>query len=507
MNRKLIRLAEPKLLFRYGQAIEDPRDGLTLFGPLDEISPYGIRAGVVGTKDGIRKYKAWVQWMQGAIRLAAPNPARPPFPGFQSAFRIPWGPEPVLTLEIDDHELKANAGLDDRHQRVFRTVNVYANAIEEALNAEEARPDVWFIVIPDYVRRYCRPRANVAPEDRIAAIRYFKSARQAKVVYDAPFLFDDLNEAAEPYLYKEHFRNQLKARLLKHTIATQVLREGTLENLGHLGDSPREKALEKLQSQIAWNVATTAFYKADGRPWKIAGIRDGVCYIGLVFKKDERGTSEKSAACGAQMFLDSGDGLVFKGAPGRWYDTETKGFHLSREAARDLISRAVAEYKRKREHQEPPTEVFIHGKVSFWREEWDGFREAVAPGTKVVGVKIRDDSTLKLFRNSDTPILRGSAYIRHEKSAYLWTRGWTPRLVTYPGMEVPNPLSIEICQGEAEMETVLKDILALTKLNYNACLYADGVPITLKFADAVGEVLTAGPLPEKGPPLPFRYYI
>jgi hypothetical protein len=35
-----------------------------------------------------------------------------------------------------------------------------------------------------------------------------------------------------------------------------------------------------------WNVATTAFYKADGRPWKIAGIRDGVCYIGLVFKKD-----------------------------------------------------------------------------------------------------------------------------------------------------------------------------------------------------------------------------
>ncbi len=188
----------------------------------------------------------------------------------------------------------------------------------------------------------------------------------------------------------ERRRFRLKARLLKHTIATQVLREGTLENLGHLGDSPREKALQKLQSQIAWNVATTTFYKADGRPWKITGIRDGVCYIGLVFKKDDRGTSEKSAACGAQMFLDSGDGLVFKGTPGRWYDTKTKGFHLSREAARDLVGRAVAEYKRKREHQEPPTEVFIHGKVSFWREEWEGFRAAVAPGTKIVGVKIRE---------------------------------------------------------------------------------------------------------------------
>jgi hypothetical protein len=89
------------------------------------------------------------------------------------------------------------------------------------------------------------------------------------------------------------------------------------------------------------------------------------------------------------MFLDSGDGLVFKGAPGRWYDTDSKSFHLSREAARDLVSRAVAEYKRKREHQEPPTEVFIHGKVAFWKEEWDGFREAVGRGTKLVGVKIR----------------------------------------------------------------------------------------------------------------------
>jgi len=32
----------------------------------------------------------------------------------------------------------------------------------------------------------------------------------------------------------------------------------------------------------------------------------------------------------------------------------------------------------------------------------------------------------------------------------------------YPGMEVPNPLPIEICQGEANIEVVLRDILALT---------------------------------------------
>jgi hypothetical protein len=65
---------------------------------------------------------------------------------------------------------------------------------------------------------------------------------------------------------------------------------------------------------------------------------------------------------------------------------------------------------------------------------------------------------------------------------------------------------VDICKGSVGIKTVLNDIMALTKLNYNACVYADGLPVTLKFADAVGEVLTAGPI-EKLPPLPFRYYI
>ena len=33
----------------------------------------------------------------------------------------------------------------------------------------------------------------------------------------------------------------------------------------------------------------------------------------------------------------------------------------------------------------------------------------------------------------------------------------------------------------------------LTKLNYNACIYCDGTPLTLKFADLIREILTAGP--------------
>ena len=39
-----------------------------------------------------------------------------------------------------------------------------------------------------------------------------------------------------------------------------------------------------------------------------------------------------------------------------------------------------------------------------------------------------------------------------------------------------------------------------------ACIYADGVPVTLRFADKIGEILTAS-TDIKAPPLAFKYYI
>jgi hypothetical protein len=226
--------------------------------------------------------------------------------------------------------------------------------------------------------------------------------------------------------------------------------------------------------------------------------------VGLVFKKDETTGSTRNACCAAQMFLDSGDGVVFKGALGPWYNDETGDFHLSYDAARKLVEMAVTSYTKR--VGEPPKEMFIHGRVRFEDNEWFGFRDAVGSATNIVGVRIQEEKNLKLYRKGQNPVLRGLANIRGARGAHLWTRGWTPRIQTYPGREVPNPLIIEISKGDAAIEVVLKDILALTKLNYNTCIFGDGTPITLKFANAIGEILTAGPLKDV-PPLPFGHYI
>jgi hypothetical protein len=102
--------------------------------------------------------------------------------------------------------------------------------------------------------------------------------------------------------------------------------------------------------------------------------------------------------------------------------------------------------------------------------------------------------------------LRGTAIITSNRSAYLWTVGFTPRLETYPGREVPNPITVDIVRGDADLAVVLGDVMALTKLNFNSAAFSDGLPVTLRFADLVGEILTAGPTEMKAP-LPFKFYI
>ena len=56
-SRRLLTFAEPRLRFAYDQPLEDPKEGLTLFGRPEK--PNGLQYGVVGTVDGIRQFEAW----------------------------------------------------------------------------------------------------------------------------------------------------------------------------------------------------------------------------------------------------------------------------------------------------------------------------------------------------------------------------------------------------------------------------------------------------------------
>lgn len=155
-----------------------------------------------------------------------------------------------------------------------------------------------------------------------------------------------------------------------------------------------------------------------------------------------------------------------------------------------------------------PNELFIHAKSSFSDDEWAGFCDACSgTTTNVVGVQIADAwDQLKLFRSGAYPVIRGTAMITSPRAGFLWTSGFVPRLDTYMGPDTPNPLQVIIRRGDAALETVMADVLALTKINFNTCLFNDREPVTIKFADAIGDILVAAPL-QSEPRLPFKFYI
>jgi hypothetical protein len=515
MASNLLVLDEPRLLFNHEQATEDPRDGLTLFGPLDRVKPYGIRYGVVGTPDGVKYLHEWVSRCQRPVAPPEPDPARPIFPGFQAAFGIPWSPNPVYKATVDSTELHRRIRYDDRHMRVYSAVDLYAEAILSTTLSEDAPVDLWFFIEPDDVARFCRPQSTVGAFERIEATPHLSKNEKETIRAGQSLMFapPGTDEIRKAYDYEVNFHNQLKARLLEKRLVTQILRESTIAHEKVLRENGKPlRDMSKMLVDVAWHIATAAFYKSGGRPWKISGMREGVCYIGVVFKQDERAKDRRTACCAAQMFLDSGDGVVFKGNNGPWYTGRFGEFHLDEHAAKDLISRAVETYRTKKklngEADRPPRELFVHARTRFSDEEWRGFCAAAGKETNVVAVQIQEEHDLKLYRPGTHAVLRCSALPIDRFSGYLWTRGLVPRLRTYVGKEVPNPLLVRVSRGQADIEVVLQDILGLTKLNYNACRFADGEPVTLKFADAVGEILTAGPIENLNvPPLPFKHYI
>ena len=208
------------------------------------------------------------------------------------------------------------------------------------------------------------------------------------------------------------------------------------------------------------------------------------------------------------MFLDDSDGLVFKGAMGPWYSPENGQFHLDRPEATRLIKMVISEYEQ--EHKAKPKEVFIHGKTRFNDDEWRGFCDAVTTqATKLTAIRITRSNEFKLYSSGELAVKRGTALKMTPRLGLLWTTGYVARLGTYPGRETPNPLMVEIVKdssGTPDIERVMQDIMVLTKMNFNSCIYADGVPVTLRFADAIGDVLVAAK-DKSVPPLPFRYYI
>lgn len=483
----LFHIPEPKLTFGYNQKLQDPRDGLMLFGPFSRLKLKGqINVGIIGTKRQRDYFKKYLQDIHHPVIPEKVDKARPYFPGLEAAFGVYVNFDNIAEIDVDSNTLEECLRYTDGHQRVHNLTNLFTEPLGKYVNQEEVPVTVWFVVIPNSVYTFGRPKSKIPKDLDNIKIGLKKKDRSQ----NQDFLFEEMNKLKEAYEYEVNFRHQLKAKLLSSKVVTQIIREETIAYRHIWDDQVKIEAEKKFDTAKAWNISTTFYYKAGGIPWKLGDVRERVCYVGLVYKKTELQEDNTNACCAAQMFLDSGDGMVFRGNLGPWYNPYTKEYHLQKKDAFELLKHSLEAFKERSSHY--PEQIFIHAKTSFNDDEWSGFEDAAKGKTSVIGIKIKDDGTYKIYRDYSYCVPRGAVLQTTEKQGYLWSRGFIPRMQTQLGLEVPNPLSVEIIRGEMDFKTVCKDVLSLTKLNYNACIFGDGLPVTLRFANNIGDVLTAG---------------
>lgn len=490
-------LEEPELEFRFEQRMQDPRDGLSLFGPFDadESHPQSPAYIVLGPTEGIDAFAAWSSAFNRPFSHPDVDKQRlwPSFPGFEAAFGSPWLAQPAWSYAIDRLKLLTASQKRDSHERCYSVVDQYLEGLEmtQKLDAPIA---VAICVVPDEVWLNCRPESRISNPTDAGISREEKKSRRL----GQGSLFEEV--PLEQYHLSPDFRRQLKARSMKWNIPLQIVRESTLR----LSDErkPGQRRLTPLPDRM-WNLGSVLYYKAGGRPWRLGTARDGVCYIGLAFRHAIEGG--KTACCAAQMFLNSGDGVVFLGEYGPWYSEEKEEFHLSETAAHDLLAGTLETYRRL--GGKPLTEIFLHSHSSIGSDEFKGYQSACPNGIRIVGVRVREDRFgPRLYRTESMPVLRGTFWRVSESAGYLFGAGFKPRAATYDGSEIPVPLRIDIQHGQASIDQVAWDIFGLTKLNYNACRLGDAEPVTVKFSDAVGEILISNPTVHERRPN-FKFYI
>lgn len=518
MSDQFYFLDEPLLSFGNNQMAEDPKDGLALFGPNESRSslPDNI---VIGTEKGLSLWQQWCEALNSPASCIDINRQRPwpPYPGYDVAFGTPW-PTAIRKYPIDENELKLAATKSDKHERSFSVANLYLANVDKIKKLDN-KPAVAICIVPDFVYEHCRPQSYVQEKSDIPKTseqkKYLNNALkdresgQTRLFEAAEFFDESIN--LEQYGLSPDFRRQLKARVMEYDLPVQIIRESTLEITPQVRNG--EPGVNPLSDRL-WNFGTALYYKSGLKPWKTPWAREGVCYIGLAYKLANQKSG--TACCAAQMFLDSGDGVVFVGEFGPWYSPEKKEFHLSKDAAERMLKGAIATYRE--QEGRPLNEVFLHARSGINQEEYEGFLKACPEEVNLVAVKVRRDNfSPRLFRYDEHPnvsrrgmypVLRGTFWQRSKKHGYLFTTGFKPRVGAYDGWEIPVPLLIAVQHGDADLIQVAKDVLGLTKLNYNACQLGESEPITIKNSDRIGEILLSNPeLAHEKWKHNFKYYI
>lgn len=501
-------ISEPVLAFGGQQHHVDPKTGLALYGPYSLVGQpvptlKNIIVGIVGPPAMIADAEAWLNACRGILTNEGSQPfLYPHFPGINpdGPFQCELNFGDTWRESIRDSDIKSALSDPDYSKRVKNVVRLYVRALE-VLAARDPRPAVVLCCMPQEVIENC------TVEDRRArAKRLHDKKRKKKPASDSRqiSLFASLQATSleEEEVGHQNLRRGLKAEAMQFGIPTQLVWPRTLR-LSASVSSPGQRTQDI--ATRAWNFTTALYHKAGGSPWRLAELEAGVCFVGVSFYREVFGESPRIRTSMAQAFTAAGDGYVLRGGTFEWDEQrQGKSPHLDKQLAASLL-RDVIELYQRQNRGSLPTRIVVHKSSRFWEEELAGFDEAceLVPRRDFVALGSRG---LQFYRKGDYPPLRGTYVKFSDVDLLLYTVGYVPFLRTYPGARVPQPLEVLEHVGDSPWDLVLKELMALTKMNWNTADFACADPITTAFSRRVGQILAEVPAGMKIRP-EYRFYM
>jgi hypothetical protein len=460
---KLELFPEPDLEFGAGGRHIDIRYGILHHGPFDaaaDLAPKRIRVALIGKPGDLAGVRSWLTACREPVP-AKPTPKThlfPAFPGFspEGGFFSTLVLESTLERTLRPKEVEALASVSRGNGLVRDVVDLFVAELQYLREKDQAHVAV--CAVPEEIAVLLDPTERVA---------------------DPGDTNDFLN-----------FHDLLKAKAMDVGLPVQLLLPTTYD--AEYGRRARRRSRPNRQLQDpatrAWNVHAALYYKAGGLPWRIP--RDSrqltTCYVGVGFYRSLEGETLRTSM--AQVFDELGDGIVVRGGPVE-VRKEDRTPHLSEAAAGALLQEALRRYRDA--HQTLPARVVIHKTSSHSDDELAGFRCAVeeARVSRCDLLSFSDHETPRLFRLGKYPPLRGTALMLEPETALFYLRGSVPFYETYPGLYIPQPLLVRFDDVEEGGPALLREILALSKMNWNQTQFDGYEPITLLAARRVGPIL------------------
>jgi len=116
-------------------------------------------------------------------------------------------------------------------------------------------------------------------------------------------------------------------------------------------------------------------------------------------------------------------------------------------------------------------------------------------------------SKIDWYREGSYPTVRGNVFKTCENDFFVFTLGYIPQLKTFPKPGIAVPVRVRCANLDSPERKMCKELLSLTRLNWNNADFCDQMPITISASRRIGNILSESRARDIDISSEYRFYM